>query len=71
MKNELAYTINSFSEATGLGRSKIYVLIGTKALRAVKCGGRTLILAADARKFFNEMPEADLPLASDEDSPPC
>ena len=52
MQPKLAYTIPEFSEASGLGRSKIYEEISAGRLKAVKCGARTLITADDGRAFI-------------------
>lgn len=43
-----AYTVDQFSDAFGVGRSKIYVEIGAGRLRTFKVGGRTLIAGEDA-----------------------
>ncbi len=42
-----AYTVDQFSDAFGVGRSKIYVEIGAGRLRTFKVGGRTLIASED------------------------
>jgi excisionase family DNA binding protein len=40
---KLAYSIREACEASSLGRTTIYSLIGTGKLRAVRVGGRTVI----------------------------
>jgi excisionase family DNA binding protein len=52
----LAYTISQFSSAARIGRTSIYRLIHSGALRAVKRGRRTLILDDDARRFMADLP---------------
>tara|TARA_B100000508_G_C11448984_1_gene272950 strand:+ start:1095 stop:1277 length:183 start_codon:yes stop_codon:yes gene_type:complete len=39
------YSINEILEMTGLGRTKIYEEINRGALKAYKCGNRTLVSA--------------------------
>lgn len=49
---KLAYTIQEAQEATGLGRSTIYMLISERKLRTIKVGARTLIPADSLRGFL-------------------
>jgi len=51
-----AYSIDDFARAYGHGRSTIYREIGAGNLRAVKSGGRTMILARDAEAWANALP---------------
>ncbi len=48
----LAYSIKEASRATSLGRTRIYQLIATGRLEAVKIGSRTLIPAAALHKLL-------------------
>ncbi|MFZ4122936.1 MAG: hypothetical protein ACOYKM_14915 [Caulobacterales bacterium] len=41
----------------GIGRTKLYALIGVGAIRAVKLGSKTLIDVASADAFFDSLPE--------------
>lgn len=41
----------------GIGRTKLYALIGVGAIRAVKLGSKTLIDVASAAAFFDSLPE--------------
>lgn len=50
----LAYRVNDFAKASGLGRTSIYELIKDGKLKAVKIAGRTLIPAAEAQRLFGE-----------------
>ena len=50
----LSYTIDGAMRATGLGRSKIYSLIGDGTLTRIKVGTRTLIPAASLRALIGE-----------------
>src|SRR5262249_59850468 len=54
--HKLAFTIKEAARATGLSRSLLYVAIGRGALRARKCGARTLILDTDLRRFLRNLP---------------
>jgi hypothetical protein len=51
-----AYTIDEFGEAHGIKRVKVYDEIKTNRLRAVRAGGRTLILAEDAAAWRASLP---------------
>jgi excisionase family DNA binding protein len=44
----LAYRVNDFCRAIGLGRSTVYELIRKGEIRTVKVGGRVLIPKASA-----------------------
>jgi excisionase family DNA binding protein len=46
-----ALTVREFCQRYRLGNSLVYDLIKRDALRAVKCGRRTLILAKDAQAW--------------------
>lgn len=48
----LAYSINEASRATSLGRTRLYQLIGSGQLKAVKIGNRTLIPAHALHKLL-------------------
>jgi excisionase family DNA binding protein len=47
-----AYRINEFCSAFGLGRTKVYELIGSGKLRTVLVGGRRLIPAEAAKALI-------------------
>lgn len=51
-----AMTVREFCERYRIGRTRAYELINRGALRAVKCGSRTLILARDARAWERSLP---------------
>jgi excisionase family DNA binding protein len=51
-----AYTIQSFAEAFGLGKTKIYAEIKLGRLPIKKVGKRTLIPAAGAKRWFADLP---------------
>jgi hypothetical protein len=53
-----AYTIPSFCAAYGVGRTFVYGEIAAGRLCPVKAGGRTLIGAAEAQRWFASLPVA-------------
>ena len=53
----LAYGIEDFANAAGIGRTTVYEEIASCRLKARKVGKRTLILAEDARTFLSRLPE--------------
>jgi hypothetical protein len=54
--HKLAFTMKEAVGASGLSRSLLYLAIARGALRARKCGARTLILDSDLRKFLRNLP---------------
>jgi excisionase family DNA binding protein len=61
VKNELwreALSIDEVCAAIGIGRTKVYEAIATRALKARKVGKRTLILRDDLRQFLASLPPA-------------
>ena len=48
----LAYSINEASRATSLGRTRLYQLIASGELKAIKIGNRTLIPAHALHKLL-------------------
>lgn len=56
----LLVSIPRAGEITGLGRTKIYGLIGDGALTARKCGRRVLVEMASIRAFVASMPAASI-----------
>jgi Helix-turn-helix domain len=54
--HKVAFTLKEAARASGLSRSLLYVAIGRGALRARKCGARTLILDSDLRRFLRGLP---------------
>jgi excisionase family DNA binding protein len=53
----LAYTIDELSDASGVGRTKIYEEIRSGRLRAKKLGSRTLITAEAANDWVKQLPD--------------
>ncbi|MFC5068899.1 helix-turn-helix domain-containing protein [Flaviflagellibacter deserti] len=56
MHKPLAYHIDEAAKVSGIGRSKIYEAVGEGALKAVKCGRRTLIKTEDLEAFIASLP---------------
>jgi len=59
-----AHSIDAFCKAWGIGRTRVYELINSGELRAVKCGTRTLILRHDAETWARSLPAIKLSGAS-------
>jgi Helix-turn-helix domain len=55
-QTKIAHTIPEAVLTSGLSRSTIYIAIRSGALRARKCGARTLILDSDLRRFLRALP---------------
>lgn len=53
---QLSLSIEEVRAATGLGRTKLYSLIGSGELKARKIGKRTIILKEDLEAFLNNLP---------------
>ena len=50
----LAYRVNDFCKAVGVGRSTVYKLIDTGQLHTVLIGGRRLIPADEAKRLMQK-----------------
>jgi len=67
---KIAYSIPEFLAACSLGRTFIYEEIKAGRLRAVKAGRRTLIEAAEARRWLAALERIVTPAGpSDDDKP--
>ena len=53
----LTITVNDACKALGLGRTKIYELIGEGKLRTIKIGRRTLITTESIRRLVDDAGE--------------
>ncbi len=60
MLEPVTLTVEGACTSSGLGRTKIYSLIGAGLLDARKADGRTLILAASLRHYLENLPPADI-----------
>lgn len=56
---KLAYSIRDACEASSLGRTTIYALIGAGRLQAVRIGGRTVIPAESLHALISGASNAD------------
>lgn len=52
----LAFGLAEACAATGIRRTSLYKAIRSGRLRAIKCGGRTLILPDDLRRWLEGLP---------------
>ena len=55
----LAYRVNAFCKAIGIGHTKFYQLLAAGRIRTVVIGGRRLIPADEAQRIANEGTEPD------------
>jgi hypothetical protein len=53
----LAYPLNDFADAIGVGRSKLYAEIKAGRLKAKKVGSRTIITSAAAHTYLDALPD--------------
>ncbi len=51
------YTIKEFLADFGMGKTRFYELVNSGALKARKSGTRTVVLAADAEAYLENLPE--------------
>jgi len=56
MNSPLAYSIAEARSVARAGRTALYEAIRSGALRAVKRGRRTLVLADDLRRYLESLP---------------
>ncbi len=56
MNEKLAFSIAEVCATANLGRTTTYHLIKIGALRAVKVGRRTVVLAEDLNRFLSNLP---------------
>ena len=63
----LAFGVNDFAKAAGVGRDKLYDAIKNGALKARKVGSRTIILREDGEVWLRQLPL--LPAKSDDSAP--
>ncbi|MCL4767747.1 MAG: helix-turn-helix domain-containing protein [Hyphomicrobiaceae bacterium] len=54
---KIIMSIDDIIEETGLGRTTVFGLFKSGALRAVKIGKRTFVRRDDFREFVNSAPE--------------
>jgi hypothetical protein len=55
--DRLAYPLNDFADAIGVGRSKLYAEIKAGRLKAKKVGSRTIITSAAAHTYLAALPD--------------
>jgi hypothetical protein len=53
----LAYPLNDFADAIGVGRSKVYAEIKAGRLKAKKIGSRTIITSDAAHTYLDALPD--------------
>lgn len=54
---KLSYRLDELAEATGIGRSAIYADISAGKLRVRKRGKITVVLAEEAKRYLDSLPE--------------
>ena len=54
----VAFSIAEVSSLTGLGKTKLYELIGSGALASKKIGRRRLVLSSELNRFLSSSDEA-------------
>ena len=67
MKTPLVHSIAEACEATDTGRTALYEAIKSGALRAIKRGRRTLILADDLSRWVQSLPPVAVKSLNDGD----
>ena len=58
MDEVVALSLNDAAKRFGIGRSKLYRLIGDGEIEARKVGKKTLIMAESLRRFVENAPRA-------------
>ena len=53
---KISYTIREASEATGIGRTKLYEYMQDGAIKPIKAGRRTLFKHADLVRLIDSLP---------------
>lgn len=54
----LAFTIPTAVKASGIGRTRMYELIGAGTIEARKAGTRTLVMTDSLRAYLSTLPPA-------------
>ncbi len=54
--DQLLYTIAQCCRITAIGRTKFYELIGSNEIPIRKVGAKTLVSAADLRRWADQLP---------------
>jgi hypothetical protein len=56
----ILYTIEGAQAASGFARSRLYELVGSSDIKAVKAGRRTMIVGDSLRAYLAGLPRADI-----------
>lgn len=64
MVSPFTFNIAGAVAASGLSRTRIYELLRSGDIEAVRCGGRTLIRASSLRAYLASLPDAGLAQAA-------
>lgn len=56
--DKLAYTVQGFCEALGIGKTKFYEEVAAGRIETVKIGARTLITVPTVRRYMASLEEA-------------
>jgi excisionase family DNA binding protein len=54
--DQITVTISEAVRLSGLGRTTLYELLKSGELPKRKCGGKTLILVADLKRYLENLP---------------
>jgi hypothetical protein len=60
MPTPIAYTIAGAISASGMSRTRLYALIGSEDISAIKVGRRTLIRSESLRRYIDTLPSAKI-----------
>lgn len=64
MAAPFTFNITGAVAASGLSRTRIYDLLRSGELEAVRCGGRTLVRGSSLRAYLDGLPDAGLAQAA-------
>lgn len=60
---KVCYTVSEFTNAFGISKASLYRQVKAGQIRLVKCGARSLITAADAAAWLENLASVQTPKA--------